>query len=103
MRAPEHGTARPNVCPIFRRSLNGAGTSAEGHPMRRVIAVLLPMLIVLAAAPVAGADLLPPKATDCAAESLAPVFRPWHDGSSYTLSPGGSFEKAAGWTGGRVV
>ena len=71
--------------------------------MRRVIALLLPLLVVLAAAPAAGADLLPPKATNCAAESLAPVFRPWLDGSSYTLSPGGSFEKAAGWTGGRVV
>lgn len=71
--------------------------------MRRLIALLLPLLAVLTAAPAAGAALLPPKATQCATESLSPVFRPWLDPSRYTLSPGGAFEGTSGWTGGAAV
>jgi hypothetical protein len=71
--------------------------------MRRLLALLLPLLAVLAAAPVAGAALLPPQATSCAAESLSPVFDPWLDPADYTLAPGGGFEDASGWTGGTTV
>jgi len=46
----------------------------------------------------ASAGPLVATATGCADQSLGQPFRPWADLASYTLHPGGDFERRAGWT-----
>lgn len=56
-------------------------------------------LSILVLAPAASAGPLVSSATNCDEQSLSQTFLPWADVASYTLNPGGAFEKgAAGWS-----
>jgi hypothetical protein len=56
--------------------------------------------LVALATGVAAAQAAPQSkpVADCPPETLVQPFLPWHDQSTYFLSPGGDFEAPAGWT-----
>jgi hypothetical protein len=64
---------------------------------RRTAAPLALALALFAlAAAHADASLVPDLGADCSDYSYSQVFLPWADPASYTLAPGGSFEKGNG-------
>jgi hypothetical protein len=65
----------------------------------RSLAAAVAALAALSFAPVASAGPLVASAPNCDAQSLSQPFLPWADVASYTLDPGGSFERGAkGWS-----
>jgi hypothetical protein len=61
----------------------------------RSLAAAAAALSALSFAPVASAGPLVASAPNCDAQGLSQPFLPWADVASYTLDPGGSFERGA--------
>ena len=70
------------------------------QPWRRVLlGAAATMVASLAMVGSASAGVLVKTTTDCGDQAFSQPFKPFYDGASYTLVPGGSFEGgAAGWT-----
>jgi hypothetical protein len=66
---------------------------------RAVIGAAATMVASLAMVGSASAGVLVKTTTSCGTQAFSQPFKPFFDGASYTLVPGGSFEGgAAGWT-----
>src|SRR5690242_18879091 len=91
---------RPRGCPSPRTGSarrKDSPTMSKRNSRRAVVAMLIASA-AFAPPSAASAGSLEDQAPSCDSQVLGQTFLPWGDIASYTLNPGGSFERGArGW------